>query len=104
MRWWQWWQRQWWRTWLVLPTCGTGRPGTLRSGQGEERVLEAGLVHPQLAGHDLVAGQRRGDRVERVAVARDHHDIAPVDDAGDIGQAFQQAVGQRHRRAELDPL
>jgi hypothetical protein len=28
------------------------------AGEREERVFQAGLVHPQLVGHDLVAGQQ----------------------------------------------
>src|SRR2546429_3415281 len=47
------------------------------AGQREERVLQAGLVHTQLVGHDLVPGQHGGDRVQRVVVAGDHYDIAP---------------------------
>ena len=33
--------------------------------------------------------------VERVAVARDNHDIAPVDDVADIGQVIWQVLGER---------
>src|ERR1700722_19872513 len=72
--------------------------------QGEERVLQVGLVDAQLPGHDLVAGQHGGDRVERVAVAGGDHDIAPVDDVGDIRQALEQVFRERHGRAELDAL
>jgi len=48
--------------------------------------------------------QHRGDGVQRVAVAGDHHDITPVDDAGHLGQALEQPVFKRNGRAELDPL
>src|SRR5208282_4344564 len=68
------------------------------------RVLKVGLVHAQLPGHDLVARQHGGDRVQRVAVARDHYDIAPVDDVADIGQALKQVLREGHGRAKLDPL
>jgi len=33
--------------------------------------------------------------VERVAVARDNHDIAPVDDVADIGQVTRQVLRER---------
>src|ERR1700690_2076709 len=34
------------------------------AGQRNERVLQAGLLDPQLARHDAVPGQQHGDRVE----------------------------------------
>src|ERR1700691_4760717 len=39
------------------------------AGQRNERVLQAGLVTPQLASHDAAPGQQRGDRVEHGARA-----------------------------------
>ena len=52
----------------------------------------------------LVTGQHGGDRVQGVVVPGDHHDIAPVDDVGDIGKFSEQGVVERDGRAELDPL
>ena len=74
------------------------------AGQRDERVLKAGLLDAELPGHDLVAGQDGVTAFSTSPVPVTTHDIAPVDDAGDLGQAGQQPVVERDRRAELDAL
>ena len=74
------------------------------TGQGDECVLQVGLLDAELPGDDPVPGQHRGDRVHDLAGARHQHDIAAVGDAGYLGQAGQQLVIERYGRPEPDAL
>ena len=65
------------------------------AGEGDERVVQAGLLDPQVGGDDLVAGQHGDDGVEQVA-GTGHHDLGAVPGhPRDLGQRGQQALVER---------
>src|SRR5882757_3723822 len=73
------------------------------AGEGHERVVEGGLVHPQFAGNDVVAGQQRHHCLDHVFVSGDR-DVTAVDvHLADLRQCEQIGFVDRPRRAELQP-
>src|SRR5215467_3231109 len=73
-------------------------------GEGDKRVLQAGLLDPQLPGDDPLAGEQRDDRAEHVAAAGDLELVAVPQQAGDLGQREQRRLVYLGRRTEPDHL
>ena len=76
------------------------------AGQGDERVVEAGLLDAQVVGDDLVAGEDRGDGGERgcrVPVTTTRRPAAGRR-VRTSGRSVEQAVVERRRRPEPEAL
>src|SRR5689334_7998222 len=93
---------------LCEGTSAAGRRGLpavpVLGGEGDERVLQAGLLDPQLPGDDPAAGEQRDDRAEHVAAAGDLQLVAVPEQPGDLGQRGQRRLVHLGRRAEPDHL
>ena len=72
--------------------CWAGR-------QGEVRIVQVGLLDPEVVGHDLVLRQDRCDGMDEVAGAGDDDDGTGPLDVVDLRQVGQQPILDRRRWA-----
>src|SRR4029453_7251612 len=74
------------------------------AGQGDEGIVQAGLLGPEVGGDDVVAGQDRSDGLEQVAGAGHQHPGAPAGPPPPLRQVGEQPVLQRRGGPEAQAL
>ena len=74
------------------------------AGEGQESVVEGGLVDLQTSGDDVVRGEQRHDREQHPFVAGDDELAADAGDARDLRQPADPVLVERRRGGEAHLL